>query len=178
MSNTGVIMSELRNRVRRLLVNGLAVAGALTLFSAATGFVIRRLAGDGTGIVLGENQKPLPGVPVFLDRGATAIERVVTDSAGRFQFQLEPHELRHAVWLICAPGAIPMIGSRDEGQAGPGTYYFTALKDSTFGWYRAKGWRGPIPRSCPKGTDSVGWRYPTSSRLPREAFSLTEPQWP
>lgn len=164
--------------MRRFLVNGLAVVGVLTLFGIATSFVIRNVAGDGTGIVLGADQKPLAAVPVFLDRGGMAIERVVTDSAGRFQFQLEPREWRRAVWLICAPGAIPMIGSRDDGEAGPTSYGYTALTGSTFNWYRANGWRGPIPRACPNGTDSLGRRYPSSAGLPRDAISPVEPQWP
>ncbi len=163
--------------MRRPIVNALALIGALTLLTAVTGFVIRRLAGEGTGIVLGPDDKPLAHVSVFLDRGGSAIERYVTDTAGAYSLPLTRTELRRAVWLICAPGGIPMVGQRGENQAGPATYGFTHLPDSTWHFYRSSGWRGPIPRECPRGTDTVGWRYPASAGKPESAFTATEPDW-
>jgi hypothetical protein len=164
--------------MRRLLINTLAVIGAITLLGAVAGFVIDRIARPTTGIVLGSDDKPLAHVPVFLDRGGVAIERFVTDSAGVFALPLEPREIRRALWLICAPGAIPMVGDRDERQVGPTTYQYGRLSDSTWNAYRAFGWRGPIPRECPKGTDSVGWRYPPSAGKAKYDFTTTEPEWP
>lgn len=164
--------------MKRLVINALAVIGGLTLLGAASGFVIRRVANKTTGIVLGPDDKPLSRVPVFLDRGGWAIERYVTDDAGAFALPIESREVRRAIWLICAPGGIPMVGDRDEGQIGATTYGYTRLADSTWGFYRARGWRGPIPRECPTGTDTVGWRYPSSAGKPKDAFTTTEPEWP
>jgi len=70
-----------------------------------------------------------------------------------------------------------MVGMRRLAQAGPTTYGYTPLQDSTWVSYRANGWRGPIPRECPRGTDSVGWRYPASSGKPKDAITYTEPHW-
>jgi len=162
--------------MRRVLVTALAVIGALTLVNIAIGLAIRQVAGKSTGIVNGSDRKPLPRVPVFLDRGGSAIERFVTDSAGAFTFPLTRHEFRSAVWLICPPGGIPMVDRRDETQAGPTTYEYTRLPDSTWG-FRAEGWRGPIPRECPKGTDTIGWRYPASAVKSKGVFTATEPEW-
>ena len=163
--------------MKRLIINLLAVIGTLAVVGTLTGAALRALAGPDHVIVLGAKGKPLPNAPVFLDRGSMAIERYVTDSAGRLRFELTTGELRRATWLVCAPGAIPMVGTRDDDQAGPTTYSFTALHDSSWGWYRANGWRGPIPRECPRGTDSLGWRYPASSGKPKEAITFTEPTW-
>ena len=165
--------------MRRVLINSLAVVGAVTVLGAATGFALRRVAAGGpTGIVLGPRDEPLVGVPVFLDRGGSAVERFVTDAAGRFRLPLAERELGRAAWLICAPGAIPMVGTRDAGQVGPTTYGYTALGRPTWGFYRATGWRGPIPRACPVGTDSMGWRYPASAGRDPAAFTTEEPEWP
>ena len=163
--------------MRRMIVNLLAIVGALTLLGTATGFVVRRVADKTTGIVLGPDNHPFAHVPVFLDRGSWAIERYVTDSAGAFTLPLTRRELHRAIWLICAPGGIPMTGSRMDNQIGPTTYQYTHLPDSTWGFYRANGWRGPIPRECPTGTDTVGWRYPASAGKPSGAFTTTEPDW-
>ena len=163
--------------MRRFAVNALATVGALTIVGLLTGLVARAMAGSEIGVVTGPDRKPLPRVPVFLDRGTSAIERYVTDGRGEFTFPLEARELRRAVWLICVRGAIPMVGRRD-GLAGPTRYLYTPLADSTWGFYRANGWRGPIPRECPRGTDTIGWRYPASAGMPKDAVTATEPVWP
>ena len=164
--------------MRRLFINILAAIGALTVLSVVLGFAVRAFASGRTGVVLGRDGKPLAHVPVFLDRGSSAIERYLTDSAGTFTLLLASREIRRANWLICAPGAVPMMDSRDDNQVGPVTYEYTALSDSTYGEYRAFGWRGPIPRECPRATDTMGWRYPPSAGKPKYAFTTTEPEWP
>jgi hypothetical protein len=164
--------------MRRLPITALAVVGTIVLLGLGARLVISWIAGSGFGIVEGSNRKPLAHVPVFLDRGGSAIERYVTDNAGAFTFPLEPREIQHAVWLICAPGTIPMVGSREPDQAGPTTYGVTPMADSTWGSYRASGWRGPIPRECPTGTDTIGWRYPPSAGKGKGAFTTIEPEWP
>jgi hypothetical protein len=164
--------------MRRILINTLAVIGALTVLGVMSGFIIRRVADKTTGIVLGPDDRPLARVPVFLDRGRSAIERYLTDDRGAFTFQLEPREVRRSTWLICAPRGIPMVSSRNDGQIGPTTYGYTSWADSTWGFYRASGWRGPIPRECPRATDAIGWRYPSSAGKPKAAVTTTEPEWP
>ena len=162
----------------RFITNALAVIGALVVSSAGFSVVMRQVLGKSTGIVRGPDDKPLARVPVFLDRGSSAIARYVTDSAGEFTLPLEHHELSRATWLICAPNGIPMVGSRDENQIGPTTYGYAKLNDSTWDAYRAFGWRGPIPRECPRGTDAMGWRYPPSAGKGKYAITMTEPEWP
>jgi hypothetical protein len=164
--------------MKRLFVNGLAVIGALTVLGLLSGVVVRIVAGDGHVVVTGPDERPLPNVPIFLDRGSMAIERYVSDSAGALEFPLTARELQRAVWLICAPGAIPMVGMREPRQAGPTTYGYARQSVSTQVWYRAHGWRGPIPRECPPVTDSIGWRYPASSGKHKDAMTYTEPIWP
>jgi hypothetical protein len=164
--------------MKRLLVNGLALIGALTVTALLAGAALRQLTGPNHVVVTGADSRPLPSVPVFLDRGSMAIERYVSDSNGAVEFPLRAQELERSVWLICAPGGIPMVGRRERSQAGPTTYGYTPLPDSTWGWYRANGWRGPIPRECPRGTDSLGWRYPPSSGKSKDAITYSEPIWP
>ncbi len=88
-------------------------------------------AGRAHVVVHDREDQPFVNVPVFLDRGTMAIERYTTDSAGTVQFPLQGHEVQRAVWLICAHGAIPMVGMRRLLQAGPTTYGYTPLQDST-----------------------------------------------
>jgi hypothetical protein len=164
--------------MRRLLMNVLALIGGLTVVAALARAGLEFAVSSSHVIVTDRNSKPLANVPVFLDRGTMAIERYTTDSTGALKFPIQGEEVQHAVWLICAPGAIPMVGMRDVVQSGPTTYGYTPLQDSTWGWYRANGWRGPIPRECPRGVDSIGWRYPASSGKPRDAITFTEPKWP
>jgi len=171
-------LSFLESFMRQYLFRVLAFLGALWVLGSVATFSIRRLTYHGaTGVVMGPNERPASGVPVFLDRGGAAVERFVTDSAGHFLLPLEERELRRAVWLICVPGGIPMIGDRDVGQIGPTTYGFTAYPASQPVMVRAFGWRGPIPRECPQHTDSLGWRYPASARMPTGAFTTVEPDW-
>lgn len=166
-------------RLKDFAFRALAVIGALTLLLWGGGAVAKYVTRSGPmGVVLGEGERAVARVPVFLDRGESAIERYVTDSAGRFFLPLEERELRRAVWLICAPGQIPMVGSRSPGQIGPTTYGLTPYPEGD-GWsfYRGFGWRGPIPRECPPGRDSMGWRYPASAGKDPNAFTLIEPEW-
>lgn len=165
--------------MRRTIVHALAALGALGLLFGVLGFVSPFLGWtDATIVVVGEDDESVAGVPVFLDRGHLAIERYTTDAEGRLRLPLERDEYRRAVWLICSPGAIPMIGDRGPGQYGPTTYGVSPLRDSTLVLYRARGWRGPIPRECPQATDTMGWRYPPSAGMNPHAFTTTEPVWP
>lgn len=165
-------------RLKAFTLRALAVIGALTLLLWGGGATVKYLTRSGPmGVVRGEGEVPVVGVPVFLDRGSSTVERYVTDSAGRFFLPLEERELRRAVWLICAPGKIPMVGSRSPGQIGPTTYGLTAFPEKEWWFYRGSGWRGPIPRECPTGRDSMGWRYPASAGKDPNAFTLVEPEW-
>lgn len=166
--------------IPRGVVNVLAVVGGLTLLSSAAGFVLSRYAdGTGTGVVLGPGNKPLAGAPVFLDRGSSAIERYVTDAQGRFALPVEKHEWPRAQWLICAPGGIPMVDQVGGTgiKLGPTTYGFTPQKPGEGAFIRSYGWHGPVPRECPRASDSTGWRYPASAGKHPSAFSLLEPDW-
>lgn len=164
-------------RVRSLVHQAVTLVGALALLAILAGFTLRRLIADQpTGVVLGPSGAPLAGAPVFLSRGYGMIERVTTDSAGRFTFRLEPHEIGRSMWLICAPGGIPAIDVPSGKGFGPVTYGYTEQK---FDWnvYRQRGWYGPIPRECPQGADAIGWRYPPSAGLSPYAVSRDEPRW-
>lgn len=163
--------------MRRYVINALAILGGWVVFTLLEKLVLQRTLGSALAIVQDSTNTPLAGVPVFLDRGNGAIERYLTDSTGVVPFSLEPAEYQRALWLICARGTIPMVGSRGPDLIGPAWYGVGAMRDSTFGFYRAKGWRGPIPRECPRGTDSVGWRYPPSAGKGPYAFTTTEPEW-
>ena len=68
--------------MRRFLINTLAAIGGLVVLGSVTDFLIREFASRRTGVVLGRDRKPVVNVPVFLDRGSSAIERYTTDSAG------------------------------------------------------------------------------------------------
>lgn len=76
--------------MRRALIGILAVIGGFTVLGTLVGFVMHRYVGEGStaGIVLGPDNKPAVGAPVFLDRGDATIERFVTDSQGRFSLAL------------------------------------------------------------------------------------------
>src|SRR5258706_6523899 len=96
--------------MRRSLINLLAIVGSLALVGSLAGFVLHHYAGaSASGIVLGPDNKPAVGAPVFLDRGTGAIERYLTDSQGRFSLPVEGRDLRRAKWLICVPGGVPMV---------------------------------------------------------------------
>jgi hypothetical protein len=167
--------------MKRLLTVILAVVGALTILGSVVGFVMHRYVGDGStnGVVLGPDGKPAMGAPIFLDRGTSAIERFVTDSQGRFSLPLDKSEIRRAKWLICVPGGIPMVAyaDRDGFQIGPTTYSFTRQTSASPVFIRSYGWLGPVPRECPRPTDSAGWRFPPGTGHRPDAFSITEPDW-
>jgi hypothetical protein len=164
----------------RKAVNLLAVVGALALLVVVTGWV-RKDRGYVMiyGTVVDAQRRPIPHLSIFLDRGSNLIERYATDSLGRFELPLFPIEPHRATWLVCAPGAIPMIGKPDVANLGKTyfTYETSALGDTVFRFYRAGGWSGPIPRECPRGTESGGWRYPASAGKGPGAVSTTEPDW-
>ncbi|MES2180017.1 MAG: hypothetical protein V4550_19305 [Gemmatimonadota bacterium] len=168
---------EVAEILGRFLLVGFATIGIMTVGSAATKFVTERSSKEFSGVVLGIDKMPKAKVPVFLDRGGFAIERFVTDSAGRFTLPLDARERRRASWLICSPGAVPIVAFGAENQVRSATYPFTELYGPTYGYYRASGWRGPIPRECPTGTDTLGWRYPASAGRPND-ISNVEPEWP
>ena len=164
--------------LRRVVLYALAAIGGLVVAGSLVGFAVSRFADPATGVVLGPDKKPLRDVPVFLDRGTRAIERVLTDSAGRFRFTLSRDEERYAVWLICAPGALPMTGRRAV-QIGPTTYMYTTRDPGFHSDYRGFGWHAPIPRECPPQDprDVVGWRYvPNEPMEPHRVF-VEEPDW-
>lgn len=167
--------------MRRLVVNALAFIGGLTVLASLAGFTVRHLVSDGgaTGIVLDADAKPVAGVPIFLNRGNAAIERYVTDSRGRFALPLKNYERRRATWLICAPGAIPMVGviDGDGFQIGPATYTPGKLSGAKGAHIRTSGWLGPIPRECPPALDSVGWRIPSNLDQNSYQVSFVEPEW-
>lgn len=164
--------------VRRVVVNVLAVVGALSIVAGAIKFTAHRYLDRGaTGIVMGPGDTPAAGVPVFLDRGHMAIERYVTDAEGHFRLPLETREFPRAAWLICVPDGMPFVGHRDDSQIGPTTYMFTKLPSGPGAMVRAFGWRGPMPRECPSASDSMGWRYPASAGKDSSAFTTTEPDW-
>jgi hypothetical protein len=159
--------------MRRIIVNGLAVIGAFATLSV----LAAKLTGPTvTGVVEGPDHRRATNIPVFLDRRTGVIERFLTDSNGRFRLPLERAELSQAVWLICVPGGIPMVGSRSQGQLGPTTYGTTALPVGQRAPVRGFGWTGPIPREC--AADSVTfWRFPPEANKPPMAVSVTEPDW-
>lgn len=167
--------------MRRALIGILAVIGGFTVLGTLVGFVMHRYIAEGstTGIVLGPDNKPAVGAPVFLDRGDATIERFVTDSQGRFSLKLQGREARRAKWLICVPGGIPTVGysGGDGFQIGPTTYGFTAQPAGKPTFIRTYGWLAPVPRECPPALDSIGWRYsPGSGHGPFE-LSISEPDW-
>ena len=168
--------------MRRLVVNALAFIGGLTVLASLAGFTLRHFVTDGgaTGIVLGADAKPVAGVPIFLNRGNAAIERYVTDARGRFALPLRnDYERRRATWLICAPGAIPMVGliDGDSFQIGPTTYTPGKLSGINGAHIRTSGWLGPIPRECPPALDSVGWRILSNLDQNSYRVSTVEPDW-
>jgi hypothetical protein len=166
--------------MRHTIFNLLAVVGGVTLLGALAGFVLHRYADStATGIVLGPDNKPLEGAPVFLDRGTGSIERYLTDSRGRFSLPVQGREVRRAKWLICVPSGIPVVDYADrEGvQIGATTYGFTRQLPGMPTFIRTYGWLGPVPRECPRATDSVVWRYPRSAGKDPRAASLSEPDW-
>lgn len=130
------------------MVRTLAGIGGMTLLGQLLFLVMHPFFDSAIGTVEGPGGGPAVGAPVFLDRGHGTIERYVTDSAGRFTFALETHEIRWAQWLLCVPGGIPMVGSRDFQQLGPTHYGYTAQEPGRPAEVRAFGWRGPIPREC------------------------------
>jgi hypothetical protein len=163
--------------MRRALINVLAVIGGLAVLASTFDFVVRRTGYDDvTGVVRGPGANHVAGIPVFLDRGQGDIQRFVTDAEGRFHLPVERREIRRAMWLICVPGGVPMVGHREDNQIGPTTYEFTRQPAGQLGHVRPYGWAGPIPRECAADSTWI-WRYPQGSgRSPGEA-SYTEPDW-
>lgn len=134
------------------------------------------------GQVHGADERPLANLSVFLDRGENVIERFETDSAGAFRFPLWVRTPHRATWLICPVSANPIVGvpEYDEFSRVGQTlhrYQATAGRDSVYGFYRQRGWSGPIPRECPPSRDVRGWRYPASAGREWGAYATSEPDW-
>lgn len=164
----------------RKIVTLLAAVGTLSLLVGVIGWVWKPSGYVMVhGNVVDAREHPLPRLSIYLDRGTNLIERYESDSAGRFELPLFPREPYRATWLICAPGAIPMVGKPDVANMGNAyfTYQATALPDSVWRFYRSSGWSGPIPRECPLGVGEAGWRYPASAGKDWGAVSATEPDW-
>ena len=161
----------------RVLTRLLAAIGGLWIISNVTGALLAR-GGDqaARGTVQRRDGTPVTNVPVFLDRGAV-IERYVTDSAGRFRLPLATHERADAVWLICAPRAIPMVGHMREKQFGSPTYQLTEVDSSHRIPVRGFGWRGPIPRECTLADSTRYWRGPVDSTNAPVPVVSPEPDW-
>jgi hypothetical protein len=101
----------------RFIVNGLALVGALSMLLASAAWVSHNIRADVvTGRVLGPDGRPLSRLSVFLDRGTNLSERYETDSAGVFTLPLFPREPHRATWLICAPGALPIVDRPQRGE--------------------------------------------------------------
>ena len=166
---------------RIMKASALIGAAILLVFNGA--WASRRTSADVvTGRVLGSNGRPLPGLSVFLDRGTNLVERYETDSAGEFRLPLFPREPHRATWLICAPGAIPIVGKPERDEATGGVtlfriYDYSPARDTVWRSYRQSGWSGPIPRECPQGDQIVGWRYPASAGRDWGAYTTEEPDW-
>lgn len=161
----------------------LSLAGAACLVLTGAAWFVRR---DGSfaiqGHVRSTDERPLANISVFLDRGANVIERYETDSAGTFRLPLWGHAPHRATWLICPAGANPIVGMPEYDEFSRAgrmlhTYHATAGRDSVYGFYRQRGWSGPIPRECPPGRDLQGWRYPASAGRDWGAYTTSEPDW-
>ena len=160
--------------MRRFVINSLAVVGALTVLGGLAGFVARTVQRDVFGTVVNANGQPLSDVAVFVDRGHATIEHFVTDAHGQIRLPLPDRDLLSAVWLICVPGAVPIIDRQDPHERRSVTYSFSRLSGSTYDVYRAEGWRGPIPRECPASKEEPYlWAYPGVGTV-----YYTEPIWP
>jgi hypothetical protein len=160
--------------MRRFAINALAAIGALTLLGVLAGFITRAVRQDVFGTVLDANQRPFANAPVFLDRGHRTLEYFVTDSRGRVRLPLSDRALPSAVWLICVPGAVPIIDHQDPHDRTAVTYQFSRLSLPTYSEYRAWGWRGPIPRECPASErEPYLWVYPGVGTVYEQ-----EPEWP
>lgn len=156
----------------------LAIVGALTLLSiGATSLADRFGDAAATGTVENEDGTPAVHVPVFLDRGI--IERYITDSAGNFRLPLSRHTLRPAVWLICAPKALPMVGHDRPGIWGGTTYTLNSrdVNPGTKVTVRGFGWSAPIPRECTLADSTTYWRGPVDSANAPVPVLKAEPDW-
>ena len=168
-------------RLRRYLVNALAVVGAVTLTLSAVGWVRHRpsvIMLRGRAVTV--EGRPVVAAAVFLDRGSNTIERYLTDSTGAFRLPLFPRDPHRATWLICAPGMQERVGHPELDQVNnlpDYTYEVAPLQAGGRGAYRAYGWKGPIPRECPQAVDSIVWRLPASSGQGYGSGSYVEPDW-
>lgn len=161
----------------RVLTRLLAAIGGLWIISNVTWALSARVADQAArGVVERRNGRPAANVPVFLDRGAV-IERYVTDTAGHFRLPLAAYERTGAVWLICAPHAIPMVGHVGEKQFGSTTYELTDVDSSPRIPVRGFGWRGPIPRECSLADSTRYWRGPVDSTNAPVPVVSPEPDW-
>lgn len=163
-------------------INLLAIIGAAAIAVTAGGWATHRSLAVVMvhGRATTYDHRPVVGAAVFLDRGANTIERYTTDSLGQFHLPLFPREPHRATWLICAPGLQEFVGKPELDHVTNLPFYTYELSPrqvSTHGWYRASGWKGPIPRECPQITDTMVWRYPASAGKGYGASTLDEPDW-
>ena len=162
--------------MKRIVVNCLAFIGALALYNVGVGQLIRWSYDGATGVVMGPDDRPAANVPVFLDARNGYIERFLTDSAGRFTLPVEYENVERAVWMICVPGGIPMVGRRSRNLIGPTTYGYTALPPGELWSARNRGWSGPIPRGC-AADSTYRWRLPPGVGNHPYASTRVEPDW-
>lgn len=125
--------------MKRIVVNLLAFIGALALSHVGVGQLTRWSYDGATGIVMGPGDQPAADVPVFLDPRNGFIERFLTDSAGRFTLPVDYENVERAVWMICVPGGVPMVGRRSRNSIGPTRYGYTALPPGELWPVRSRG---------------------------------------
>jgi hypothetical protein len=119
-----------------------------------------------------------PSAYPFLDRGFV-IERYLSDIAGHFRLPLARHERSHAVWLICAPASLPMVGL-DRGAIRSHVTYGLNRRDVRPGDrvdVRSFGWSAPIPRECTIADTTTRWRGPVDSANASVPMTPFEPAW-
>lgn len=86
----------------------------------------------------------------------------------------------HVMVSLCAPGSMPSIDHARNGDPPVLTTYISvtaAATDTVELSYKARGWKGPIPRECPPAADEMLWRYPATANKGSGAASKTEPDW-
>lgn len=133
----------------RLFVSGMMIVGLSSLVAVGIQAATISLDKEGvTGVVFGPGNRPAVGAPVFVDRDFGAVERLTTDTAGRFHALLDPRGSRPPILLICVPGGIPQLSRPIDKTLN--AYSIRALPRRGRGQshLRREGWRAPIPREC------------------------------
>ena len=139
-------------RTRQLLTIGLVMTGLTTLgimgVRTASGIPSDQGA---AGHVVYPDTIPVVGAYVFLDRGGSGpLERLTTDSTGRFRAKLKPSEYPKAIFLVCVPGMIPWAERPQEGAVIPQWFRMmpVAPHSDVESGLRLNGWRLDIPAVC------------------------------